>query len=333
MTDSLPQPLTSVDLSATRLVNKEYYDAIDATMASKKNPTVTDEIHAMSKQGNKPYVDALGGYLPEGEEEEFPLAHLSHDITHLSARIPHSWQGELMGLAFEGGLAFGLAVRQLDAASIEIYKRGAEDGIAMYQEASAKHEARKPDVPSKRSWGIYLAAGMYLREKMDCYLAEGMENRSYEEKLQWCNAYSSKDHIPPYRAPRVLNIEKDFVKLDEENDEMYRCGNAPNALIHLSPKEWREIEAVALGMAEPEQTAYPKRLAAVKEALVHVGMFFDRPKFAEEHEAEMVRKNQHARIRASYPASALTTPPEENALAAADGRIAPRPDAGGLPAR
>lgn len=307
MTDSVPHntiPLTSIDLSATRLVNKEYYNAIAAKMAAMRNPTVRDEIEAMCAQGNTLYVKNWKGFKEGSHEPQFKPNRHTHEIAHLCARIPHSMQGEVMGLAFEAGLAFGLDLRQLSAEGLAIYAKGAKEGAEIYTASDGpKYQKEEVKPLSKRDWAIYTAAGMYLREKMDCFIREQMLRHSYQEQQEWCEKYTKRDQLPLHRAKQTLAFPDDFHLFDEENPTMNACMKAPNALIHLSPKEWREIEAVALGMAEPEQTAYPNRLAAVKEALVHVGMFFDRPKFPEAHEAETIRKNQHARIGNSYPAT------------------------------
>ena len=44
-------------------MNKEYYDAIDAEMATLENPTVENAIDAMLRKGNEAYFYAFSHYL------------------------------------------------------------------------------------------------------------------------------------------------------------------------------------------------------------------------------------------------------------------------------
>ena len=337
-------------------INKQFYAEIAAEMEAiaKKaelsddpnvtGPTIQDEILAMSKKGNELYVKNWKGYKKGALEKPFPANRLTHEITHVSARIPHSIQGEMTGLAFEGGLGFGLALRQLNDEGIKKFQEGARadydhyvteqektedfpnamDHDFFHEEHPKKHYEENPAKhASKRDWAIHLAEGMYLREKMDRIVIEALPNtpkgetprQRYARLKKFSDDYSQRDHQPDYNystneklhASKQLDFKEDFTMLDDQNEVMFQCMHVPNAVVHLSEEERRAIKAVALGIAEPKDTPYPQRMNAIKEALVHVGMFFDQKEYAaqpeireavEAEETKFIQKNQHASVEA-----------------------------------
>ncbi len=264
---------------APLLVNKEYYDDIDAKMARTWRPTVKDAVAYMRQMGNKTYYEHWKYLGEEGRREKFDDTHIGHEISHLAGRFAHTIQGEHFGVAFEAGLTYGISRSIQENASTQA-RRDIDVNVSRCFRIAEQWQKGPAERAVKRDEAVYFAAGLYLREKMEMFLQTGMLDRPYREQKKFCTDYAHRNHVPL----RLTNGKNGGEVMD-------MLASAPYDLIKLSREEWRAITAVATGLAEPRDTPYPDRLSAIKQALVHVGLFHDmKPVFekaAENHETNI----------------------------------------------
>lgn len=257
------------------LPNRHYYKAIDEAMRDLPTPTVDGAIRAMRQQGNRVYSRAFG----TGMEWRFKdYGEQYHEIAHLAGRFGHTTQMETFLLAFEQGLARGSGVSLCDATESTTLQDNFKAAVDYYNSRTYSNVYKDGNAdPSKTNQAINFAAGLYLRDRVDRYVAYGMMQKTYEQQAEFCAQDVKSDEIIPLRKP-------DYSWPD--------IAHAPYALTQLSSDEWREIVGVATGLTQPEKTQHPARMTAIKEALVHTGMFHDRPKsIAERIERERAEKD------------------------------------------
>ena len=173
---------------------------------------------------------------------------------------------------FNVGLQYGLGLAATTAEERQQVEGDIQQILQRYEAITASYQSFPAARASARNNAMYFAAGMYLNEKIFQYKTSCWK-MSYAEQRAFCESYGTQDHVP---RGRIFN---DFGGMDYLAPEPY-------ALIQLSKQEWRAIEAVALGIAEPSQTPYPQQMQAIKNALVHMGMFYDQPAHAQRLERQ-----------------------------------------------
>lgn len=269
-------PYTTVATRDAVLVNRVYFDAIDHAMEALPTPTIRDAIAVMHAQGSRPYFRhhwngrAPSSLLyPHMEEAQFGSAVApGHELIHLAGRVGHTPQQEMLGLPFNLGFHYGVGVRHFTPARVlyDLNETKAETK-AFYIETGLRYQREAPEPLSQRDWAVYFAAGLYLRERVEQFKAADLLKAPYRVQQQFCATYADSD------APVISSTDERY----NANDLL----DAPYALATLSAKEWRAIEAVALGLVDPEterdpaRNPYPQRMAGIKQALVVSGMFHD----------------------------------------------------------
>lgn len=252
------------------LVNKNYYERIETVLAGIENPTIAHAIKVMQQQGNREFIESLPylkqNLIQEQFEEVFPEY---HEVTHLTAKIPHTPFGEELVFPLE------LALEKTPYHRVK-YKM--DDLFHQYTQTDHKRYEDVNDATRRtindRDKSIYYAAGLYLRQKIENYFAMGMQDLSYGEQLNFSREYSDFLNDSP---PMNEDVEIPYDKFLD----------APYELITLSRGEWRAITAVATGMKRPQDTGYPERMEPIKEALVESKLFHDlRQKWRKNFETE-----------------------------------------------
>ncbi len=243
-------------MDGTRRINKEYYDEIDAEMGLLEQPTIGDALDAMTRKGNEPYIKEWS-YIDAPDAIEKPLADGSevHDFGHLCTRLGHTPQQEQCTAVFDIGFN-GFDAHETGQLSSIIST--AQDNYQKFYRCYYKDDSA-PVVPktSARDTAIYLAAGLYLRQKFSAFAAAGMAQQPYEKQRAFCVDYATKDERPsPFVGKSVIT-----------NFTRY-----PYDLVKLSPEEWRAITAVATGLRTPEHTPYKERLEPIRDILVESGL-------------------------------------------------------------
>lgn len=303
MTEKNTTPLPPIQGPKMRLINKHYWDVVYRLGAdnaddvgvdeaygladNKPNATVRDLINAMGNKGNDDFIKGFPGHHQNAKKDQayhLDYSYARHEIAHICPRIAHSPQQEFLQLAFEGGMAAGPRIKDAGPVHLLQLSVSRDRAIKRYTKNMKEYTDHKPEPITKRNWAIYTAAGMYLREKIDRYINE-QGNGGAQQKRDYCADYRLKT------KDADLTELTDYQKKKYE-DPLYfeQILNAPARLILLSKAEWRAIEAVALGMREPEETDYPKRMEAIKQALEKTDLLFDKPKFAEKLRAEQEEK-------------------------------------------
>lgn len=271
------------------LPNRHFYDRIERRMQAKSHPTVNDAMRAARWSGNTVYHKAFG------TAHEWPLSNKVaqiHEVAHLAGCIGHTMQHEAFEDIFQRGLTIGSGIRRgtpEEQADI-MHKIGVQ--FQLHVRDTQSWDEWRHDAASKISAAVYMAAGMYLRDKIDAFAhAEllGLPKTEYGRQKQFCTDYAMQDSV--LAAQPYTHIWD-----DAKNDTWPDIGAAPYALITLTREEWRAVTAVALGLREPEQTQFPNRLSAVKEALIHTGMFYDA-----RHQFEEAKKNHALHHPAGEP--------------------------------
>lgn len=261
------------------LANKSFYDDIDRAMAGLAEPTVRDATSFMRAQGNTAYVKAFG------TRREKPMSNnveQLHEVSHLAARLGHCMQNEAAMIYFQVGLKHGPGFVMASSEKVDDLHSKIEATEKYYRKIASGWYETSPNNTSNASKAVYFAAGMYLSEKIDRFLAAGLLDKPYAERQAFCRDYGDGDHVPDPMASTDKWLDRHF--LDPEGPKWKDISDAPYALLKLTKQEWRAIEAVALNIAPPEQTKYPQRMQAIKDALIRVGLAYDRPKSIAERE-------------------------------------------------
>lgn len=243
------------------LTNKQYYDAIDAKMALLKNPTISDALDAMIEQGNADYINAYPYLEQSALEVPFKRNFHIHDVLHIAMRLGHTPEQEQWTIP--AYLGYEAGATKVDVIMTDSYSAALS---AQYELLDAPcHKEPQRILPAHaRQQAVLYAASAYLREKVESYITHDFPEADYAAQHQFAVEYSNpnNDSAPAFHAAEAT-MDKSL------------CGEEPYALIKLSPQEWRAIEAVALGLKEPDQTPYPKRLAPIKQAMQHAGLLHD----------------------------------------------------------
>ncbi len=253
-------PYTTVAVQDATLVTGRYYDEIDAEMAQLEAPTVRDAIEAMRRKGNRPFFEypwngkSLSLNAKQIEDPFRGQPAPIHEIAHIFGRVAHTPQQEQFGIPFDFGLLTGMGIVKVPFDQMQVYFDAKEERIAYYKTMSKAYQAHAVDTASERNWAVNFAAGVYLREKIDCFRAKRAELGSYQQQRDFCKAYATRDHEPD-QNPEFGYQGEDIL-------------DAPYDLIKLTPAEWKSIEAVATNLMSPRDTPYPGRLTAVLEALL-----------------------------------------------------------------
>lgn len=257
-----------------RLVNKEYYDLIDAEMATRPEPTLANAIHVMMREGNRSYMQTFPGMDTSKIEEPFAMTpSLSHEMTHIVARIGHTPQQEMVGLMFDIGFTQGTQGALRDPSA---FRGHIVYGVESYHNTGQPYLLDKnEEIPraNARQQAIYLAAGMYLRQKIDAYNRFGLPDKTYALQKRFADAYAVHEPTQEeYGAPSLAFLTRPPQLLHE---------HSPYALCKLDDAEWKAIIAVTTGIKTPDQTAYAERLTPIVNALNAVGYDYNVTRWAE----------------------------------------------------
>lgn len=240
------------------LPNRHYYDAIDAAMAKLPAPTIADALEQMSSQGNEAYHLAFGTANDTPFQEKLDQR---HEIAHIAARAGHTMQQENFQHMFQLGLTHGVGLSDYTNIAAPDLVSEVYAHEHYHSKIAASWNDKRCSPPSEVNRAVNLAAGMYLRGKIDSFLEQGLLEKPYTIQKRELDNLTDRDQ--PFRI--MLHDKHDWLDI----------GSAPYALIKLSKQEWAAIEAVATGIASPEQTKYPERMKAVQKALVATGMAYD----------------------------------------------------------
>lgn len=266
---------------AHQVSSRQFWDFIDWRLESVEKPTIGHLLSAICEES----------------DAKFDPNYMLHDIIHYSARNGLTLQHEMLAMETDKGAVYGCRVTRMDQDQVKTFLEENDQRVA-HEIYLTKRDWHADVVPvSSKQRAVSFALGMYMRQKMEAYKEAGMETKSYEEQKRFCEDYAENDQLvsevtgnkiwPQWAYDHMLEAPLALATLSGENPDLHamrikqkRSGlkteqaeSVKNTL--LARGERGAITAVALGLCEPEETAYPNRLGAIKKALVHLSFFHD----------------------------------------------------------
>jgi hypothetical protein len=283
-------PISDVPASEVKLVNKHYYKKallpLKLREAKGEVPTVGDHIECMRMQGNEDYFDAFPELLREEQSFFGNNGGLTHELSHLGPQIGHTPQQEISVLYVQLALNLGRAGR-----SPKNTFKMIESEETRWRGIALTWQNRQSKPASKNDRAVYFAIGLYMAQKCEAYIAQGMEHTTPQEQRAFCIDYANSDHIADAQPTDLhfWRIYEDIIEhapyqLNQISGEPLAARDARLARNRAENKltndlhgrgELASIIGVATGLCNPEDTDYPGRLDPIRKTLIDAGLFFD----------------------------------------------------------